>query len=71
MKPPEEVKRELVRQWLDKAEGDYRLVRHLASDQTEFFGAIGFHSQQVNGRSGRGAGWRTGSGACRSGASRC
>ena len=47
MKPPEEVKRELVRQWLDKAEGDYRLVQHLASDQTEFFGAIGFHSQQA------------------------
>jgi hypothetical protein len=29
MKPPGKVKRELVRQWLDKAEKDFGLAEHL------------------------------------------
>jgi hypothetical protein len=32
MKPPEEIKREFVQQWLDKAERDYGLAMHLVTE---------------------------------------
>jgi len=47
MKPPEEVKRDLVQQWLDKAEADYGLIVHLVSENTPFLSAVGFHAQQA------------------------
>lgn len=47
MKRPEEVKRELVRQWLAKAEEDFGVAKHLLSEDAPFFGAIGFHAQQA------------------------
>ena len=36
MKPPEETKRELAAQWLEKAEGDWCLSHRLASDPGEY-----------------------------------
>lgn len=47
MRPPEEVKRELVRQWLAKADEDMGLAEHLSSEDSPFLGAIGFHAQQA------------------------
>jgi hypothetical protein len=32
MQPPEEVKRQLVRQWLAKAEQDFGLAEHLVAE---------------------------------------
>ena len=46
MRPPEEVKRDLVRQWLAKAEGDLGVARHLATEST-YFAAAAFHAQQA------------------------
>jgi HEPN domain-containing protein len=47
MKPPDEVKRELVRMWLNKAEEDFCVSKHLLTQQSGYHGAIGFHSQQA------------------------
>lgn len=47
MRPPEEVKRELVRNWLAMAEEDFRVAEHLHSEQTPYLRAIGFHAQQA------------------------
>lgn len=47
MTPPEQIKRELVRQWLDKGEEDFGLIRHLTAEQYPYVGAIGFHAQQA------------------------
>lgn len=47
MKPPEEVKRELVCQWLAKAEDDFRVAEHLVTEGAYFLGAVGFHAQQA------------------------
>lgn len=47
MKPPEEVKRELVQQWLEKAEGDWRLSHRLLEDADPPLEAIAFHAQQA------------------------
>jgi HEPN domain-containing protein len=47
MKPPDEVARELVRQWLAKAEKDYRLAEHLLAEQGPYLEAIGFNCQQA------------------------
>ena len=46
MRPLEEVKRELVKQWLAKAEEDFAVARHLLATGTAYYGAIGFHAQQ-------------------------
>jgi HEPN domain-containing protein len=46
MKPPEEAKRELVRQWLEKADDDWRLSRRLATDSS-YAEATAFHAQQA------------------------
>lgn len=47
MKPPEEAKRELVRQWLEKAESDWRLSHRLATDSESYAEATAFHAQQA------------------------
>ena len=47
MKPPEEVKRELVHQWLAKAEGDWRVCHRLLDDSEPHSEAIAFHAQQA------------------------
>jgi len=47
MRPPEEVKRELVQQWLQKAEEDFAVARYLLESGTTYWGAIGFHAQQA------------------------
>ena len=47
MKPPEKVKRELVRQWLDKAEKDFGLAKHLVLENKPYFEASCFHAQQA------------------------
>jgi HEPN domain-containing protein len=47
MKPPEEVKRELVQEWLARAEEDFAVARHLVSQDTPYPSAVGFHAQQA------------------------
>ncbi len=47
MKPPEEVRREFVQQWLDKAEGDFELAKHLVSENAPFLEAVCLHAQQA------------------------
>lgn len=47
MRPPEEVKQELVGQWLDKAEEDLAVIEHLTTENTAHLPAIGFHAQQA------------------------
>jgi HEPN domain-containing protein len=46
MRPPEVVKRELVQEWLAKAEEDFRVSEHLLAEDG-FHTAIGFHAQQA------------------------
>lgn len=47
MKPHEEVKQELIRQWLKKAGEDLNAARVLLSHEAPFLFAVGFHSQQA------------------------
>jgi len=47
MRPPEQVKRELIQQWLTKAEEDFSVVEYLLSEDTAYLSAIGFHAQQA------------------------
>jgi HEPN domain-containing protein len=47
MRPPEEIKAELVKQWLAKAEEDLGVAEHLIVQNTPYFGAVGFHTQQA------------------------
>ena len=47
MKPPEEVKRELVRQWLARADEDLETAKFLFVPGRSFFPAICFHCQQA------------------------
>jgi HEPN domain-containing protein len=47
MKPPDEARKPLVRQWLDKAEEDFLLAEHLVKEQYPSPAAIAFHSQQA------------------------
>jgi HEPN domain-containing protein len=46
MKRPDEVKRELVTQWLARAQQDLGVAEHLLS-QRSFLCAVGFHAQQA------------------------
>ncbi len=48
MRRPEDVKAELVQQWLDKAESDLGVADHLLSASTPYVEAIGFHAQQAS-----------------------
>jgi HEPN domain-containing protein len=47
MKPPEEAKRDLVRQWVRKAENDFGLAAHLVQEGSLYPEAIGFNCQQA------------------------
>lgn len=47
MQPPEEVKCELVRQWVAKAEQDFGLAEHLVAERSPYLLAVGFHAQQA------------------------
>ncbi len=47
MKPPEEALRELVREWMAKAELDYRAAERLAHDEDPIRPIIAFHCQQA------------------------
>lgn len=47
MRPPEEVKRDLVRQWLARADDDLDTAKFLSSPGRSFFSAICFHCQQA------------------------
>ena len=47
MKPPEQVKAEFVRRWLERAEADWRLCHRLVADPEPYPEAIAFHCQQA------------------------
>jgi len=47
MRPPEEVKKVIVRQWLDKAEQDMRAGEALLAAEPPFLYPACFHSQQA------------------------
>lgn len=47
MKPPEEIKQELVRQWLARADEDLETAKFLFANESYFFTAICFHCQQA------------------------
>jgi len=47
MKPPEEVKREFVREWLRKGESDLAAARHLLNGGSELAYGAAFHAQQA------------------------
>jgi len=47
MRPPEEVKIELVRQWLAKAEEDFGVAKHLIHEDSPYLATVGFHAQQA------------------------
>lgn len=47
MKPPEQIRAELARQWLDRAEADWRLCHRLIGDPEPYLEAIAFHCQQA------------------------
>lgn len=47
MRSPDEVKRDLVRQWLTKAEGDLSTARLLLFYDHSFLFPVGFHCQQA------------------------
>lgn len=47
MRPPEEVKGDLVRQWFSKAEEDLNAAKALLSCELSLLSAVGFHSQQA------------------------
>ena len=47
MRPPEEVLRELVRQWIEKAELDYHAATHLLEASDRLGQIVVFHCQQA------------------------
>jgi HEPN domain-containing protein len=47
MKPPDEIRRELVAQWLERAEEDLAVARHLLTEDLPYYAAIGFHAEQA------------------------
>ncbi len=47
MKPPEDVRREFVRDWIDKAERDLGAARHLLSGMEWLAAGAAFHAQQA------------------------
>ena len=47
MRPPEEVKREVMEGWLSKAYSDIKVAEHLLSVGSTFSDAVMFHSQQA------------------------
>jgi HEPN domain-containing protein len=47
MKPPDQIRREIVAQWLARADEDLSVARHLLAEKLPYRGAIGFHAQQA------------------------
>jgi len=47
MKPPEQIRAELARQWLERAEADWRLCHRLMEDPEPYLEATAFHCQQA------------------------
>ncbi len=47
MKPPEDVKKEFVRRWLEKAESDLLASRHLLQGHADLAPTAAFHAQQA------------------------
>jgi HEPN domain-containing protein len=47
MRPAEQVKLELVRQWLARTDNDLETAKYLFASGRPFFSAICFHSQQA------------------------
>ena len=47
MKQPEQVLRDLVEQWIAKADADYRAAERLAADSEPIREVIAFHCQQA------------------------
>jgi len=47
MRPPEEVKKEIVRQWLAKAEQDMKAGEALLAAEPPFLYPACFHAQQA------------------------
>jgi len=47
MKPPEAVKEEFTREWIRKAESDFKTAEHLLQSGPDFAEGTAFHSQQA------------------------
>lgn len=47
MTPPEDVKQQLVRDWLALAREDLAVAEHLIVSGTTFYGIVAFHAQQA------------------------
>jgi HEPN domain-containing protein len=47
MKSPDEVLRDLVRQWLAKADEDFGVAELLLTEETPYLATAGFHLQQA------------------------
>ena len=47
MKPPEAVKEEFTREWIRKAESDFKTAGHLLQGGPDFAEGAAFHSQQA------------------------
>ena len=47
MKPPEQVKKEFTKGWLDKAENDYRTAQYLGASGADYVSSSVFHAQQA------------------------
>ncbi len=47
MKPPEEIRAEFTREWLRKAEIDFKTAQHLSKSGPDFTEGTAFHSQQA------------------------
>jgi HEPN domain-containing protein len=45
--PIDEQRKGLVKQWLEKAEGDFSLANYLLEEDTQFYFSIGFHAKQA------------------------
>ncbi len=47
MKQPDDVKRDLVLQWLNIADEDYNVALHLFSSKTNYLNTMCYHAQQA------------------------
>lgn len=45
MRPPDDVKRELIQQWLTKAEQDFGAADYLLGENAPYLGVVGFHAR--------------------------
>lgn len=47
MRPPEEIKTEFTRDWIRKAEIDFKTAGHLCQNGDDFVEGVAFHAQQA------------------------